>query len=111
MPAKKKKKKAKPAASSPSSSHEAGSPRGPTPPAYSDISNEGEDGIIPETQVHQSPGEKEGEGEDVSSQKAKRKPRKPNLQMDEAMEEEVIDWHIDNPVLYAKGAQGLQGHC
>ena len=73
MPAKKKKKKAKPvASSSPSSSHEAGSPRGPTPPAYSDISDEGEDGIIPETQVHQSPGEKEGEGEDVSSQKAKK---------------------------------------
>ena len=100
MPAKKK-KKAKPAASSsPSSSHEAGSPRGPTPPAYSDISDEGENGIKPETQVHQSPGEKEGEGEDVSSQKAK---RKPNLQMDEAMEEEVIGLLIDNPVLYAKG--------
>ena len=32
-----------------------------------------------------------------------KKPRKPNLQMDEAMEEEVSDWLIDNPVLYSKG--------
>ena len=81
----------------------------PSPPPTDGSEQEEDEGTIPETQL--PPAESEDEGPVDSPSKSttttstqdKKRKRRQNLVLEEDMEEDIIEWLLQNPILYAKG--------